>query len=253
MTMTRGDYLTHDPEIRASLALMSEGTAYFDRTLAQLPDMGFDGSSLLPDWSRRHVIAHVCYNALGLLRLVHWAATGIETPMYASSEERDAEIERGAALPAGELRALVVRTSNELDEGWRALTDEAWHAQVRMRQGPQIPATTTIWLRTREVWLHAVDLNSGATCDDFPPALIDRLLSNVLSAWRGRASEEGIPNLVLSPTDRGAPKGIGAVDDPSAIVIRGTAVDLTRWATGRGYLGITTANGKPVPVAPRWI
>ncbi len=251
--MTRSDYHTHDPEIRASLALASEGTAYFDRTLANLPDVGLDGSSLLPDWTRRHVIAHVCYNAQGLLRLVQWAATGVETPMYASSEERNAEIERGASLSSSELRSLVVRTSNELDEGWRGLTDEAWHAQVRMTQGPQIPATTTIWLRTREVWLHAVDLNSGASCDDFPPGLIDRLLSNVISAWRGRQAEENIPNLVVSPTDRGAPKGVGDVNDSSAIVLRGTAVDLTRWATGRGFLGITTANGKPVPLAPRWI
>ncbi|MBX3091710.1 MAG: maleylpyruvate isomerase family mycothiol-dependent enzyme [Cryobacterium sp.] len=251
--MARSDYLTHDPDIRASLALVSEGTAYFDRTLAQLPDAGLDGSSLLPGWTRRHVIAHVCFNAQGLLRLVDWAATGVETPMYASTEERDAEIERGAQLSASELRALVVRTSDELDEGWRNLNDEGWHAHVRMTNGPEIPATTTIWLRTREVWLHAVDLNSGGTLDDFPPSLIDHLLSNVLSAWRGRRGDENIPNFVLAPTDRGAPKGVGDIDDPDAITVSGTAVDLTRWATGRGFLGITSANGKPIPRAPRWI
>lgn len=251
--MTRADYLTHDPDIRASLALVAEGTAYFDRTLAELPDGELAGPSLLPDWSRGHVIAHVCYNARGLLRLVQWAATGIETAMYSSTQARDGEIERGAALPASELRALAVRTANDLDEGWRGLTDEAWGAQVRMRHGFEVPASTTAWLRTREVWLHAVDLNSGATFDDFPPALVDRLLSNVLSAWRGRQAEEGIPNLVLAPIDRGAPKGVGDVDDPSAIVLRGTAIDLTRWATGRGFLGISTSSGSPVPHAPTWI
>lgn len=251
--MTRNDYLTHDPEIRAALALVGEGTAYFDRTLAALPDAGMDGASLLPDWTRRHVIAHVCYNAQGLLRLVQWAATGVETPMYASRQDRDDEIQRGAHLSTSELRALVVTTANELDEGWRGLSDDAWRTSVRMAQGPEFPATTTIWLRTREVWLHAVDLDSGATFDDFPPAMVDRLLSNVLSSWRDRREAEDIPNFVLAPTDRGAPKAISNVDDPSAVVLRGTAVDLTRWATGRGYLGITTASGEATPAAPRWI
>lgn len=250
---TRSDYLTHDPDIRAALALVSEGTAYFDRTLAALPDAGMDGASLLPDWTRRHVIAHICYNAQGLLRLVRWAATGIETPMYASRQDRDEEIHRGAKLSTSELRALVVSTADELDQGWRDLSDDAWHAHVRMSEGPEFPATTTIWLRTREVWLHAVDLDNGATFDDFPPAMVDRLLSNVLSSWRGRNEAEGIPNFVLTPTDRGTPKAVTDVDDPSAVVLRGTAVDLARWATGRGYLGITTANGQPTPAAPRWI
>lgn len=251
--MTRNDYLTHDPEIRAALALVGEGTAYFDRTLAALPDAGMDGASLLPDWTRHHVIAHVCYNAQGLLRLVQWAATGVETPMYASRQDRDDEIQRGAHLSTSELRALVVTTANELDEGWRGLSDDAWRTPVRMAQRPEFPATTTIWLRTREVWLHAVDLDSGATFDDFPPAMVDRLLSNVLSSWRGRREAEDIPNFVLAPTDRGAPKAVSDVDDPSAVVLRGTAVDLTRWATGRGYLGITTASGEATPAAPRWI
>jgi len=250
---TSDDYLTNDPEIRAALALVNEGTAYFDRTLAALPDAALDAASLLPDWSRRHVIVHVCYNALGLLRLTQWAATGVETPMYASWKERDVEIERGLALSNTELRALVSSTALELDEGWRGHTDETWHNPVRMAKGPEFPVSTTVWLRTREVWLHAVDLDSGATFDDFPPAMVDRLLGNVLSAWRGRAESEGLPHFIASPTDRGAAKVSSADDDPSAVVLRGTAVDLARWATGRGHLGVSTANGAPVPPAPRWI
>ena len=40
-----------------------------------------------PGWSRRHVVAHVGYNARALTRLVEWAKTGIETPMYASADQ----------------------------------------------------------------------------------------------------------------------------------------------------------------------
>lgn len=247
------DYTTDDPDILAALELERRGSEYYDRTLAALGDEELDAPSILPGWSRRHVISHVAFNAQALLRLVQWAATGIESRMYDSTEARDAQIDEGASWPASGLRALHERSAQELDAGWRDLSDEAWHAQVRMVEGPQIPATSTVWLRTREVWLHAVDLDSGASYDDFPAGLIDHLLANVLSAWRARRDAENIPNFVLAPTDRGAPRGVGAVDAPDAVVLRGTAVDLTRWATGRGLLGILTESGESVPVAPRWI
>lgn len=251
--MTREDYRTHDPEIRAALSLMNQGTDYFTRTLTALPDGQFAGASLLPDWSRRHVIAHVAFNARALRRLVDWAATGVEQQLYESDDARNAEIDEGAALPPGKLRALVKNSAEELDSAWRDLSDEGWHTHVRMRGGPELPATGTIWLRTREVWLHAVDLDSGASFDDFPPGMVDHLLANVLSAWRGRQQAEGLPSFVLKPTDRGPVKRIGTTDDADAVVLKGSAVDLARWATGRGYLGVSMESGGPVPAAPRWI
>lgn len=251
--MTRDDYLTRDPDIRKALSLVNDGTDYFSRTLDALPDSHFSGASLLPDWTRGHVAAHVAYNANALMRLAEWAVTGEEKKMYESSEGRNAEIEKGAVLPANELRALHRETAEALDAAWRELSDEEWHAKVRMATGPEFPTMTTIWMRTREVWLHAVDLDSGASFADFPSNLVDHLLANVLSAWRARQSAEEIPNFVVSPTDRGGPKSVGAIDAPDAVILKGTAVDLARWATGRGFLGITNADGGPVPAAPRWI
>lgn len=251
--MKQDAYLTRDPDIRTALELELEGAAYYDSTLAALRDGELDAPSILPGWNRRHVISHVAFNAQALRRLVQWAATGVESRMYESPEARDAQIEEGAGLPASELRALHRRSATELNDSWRELADAAWHAEVRMTDGPLIPATSTIWLRTREVWLHAVDLDSGASYDDFPASLIDHLLANVLSSWRGRREAEKIPNFILSPTDRGIPKGVGAADDADAVVLHGSAVDLTRWATGRGVLGVLSATGAPVPVAPRWI
>ena len=251
--MKQHEYRTHDPEIRAALQLVNEGTSYFDRVLDALPDAGLTGASLLPGWTRQHVIAHVAFNAQALMRLVEWAATGVESRMYESTAAREAQINDGQHLPAGKLRALHRESAEALDAAWRGLSDEAWQAQVRMQSGPPFPAITTIWMRTREVWLHAVDLDSGASIDDFPANLVDHLLANVLSAWRNRQAAEDVPNFVLVPTDQGATRGVGALDDPEAIFLRGTAVDLTRWATGRGFLGITAESGGPVPTAPRWI
>lgn len=251
--MTRDDYLTHDPEIQKALSLLHDGTDYFSRTLDALPDDHFSGASLLPGWTRAHVIAHVAYNATALMRLAEWATTGEEKKMYESSEVRNAEIENGAAMPGEQLRALYRETAEALDATWRELSDEAWSAKVRMSQGPEFPAMTTIWLRTREVWLHAVDLDSGASFDDFPPSFVDHLLANVISSWRSRQATEGIPNFVLTPTDRGVPKSVGAPDALDAVMLKGTAVDLARWATGRGFFGITEETGASVPTAPRWI
>jgi maleylpyruvate isomerase len=242
-----------EPGILTALALALEGSDYFERTLSRLADDDFAAPSLLPGWSRAHVAAHVAYNAQGLLRLVTWAATGVEHPMYASSAARAEEIERGSALPASALRELNASTMTALATAWRSLSPAAWQSEIRTTQGATVRATATIWMRTREVWLHAVDLDSGASYDDFPDELVDHLLADVLSNWRGRRSAESLPNIVLAPTDREAPRSVGDPDDPDAVRLSGTAVELARWATGRGAAGVAAATGGAIPEPPRWL
>jgi maleylpyruvate isomerase len=124
---------------------------------------------------------------------------------------------------------------------------------VRTSQGRIVPASTTIWMRTREVWLHAVDLDNGGSYSHFPDELIDHLLADVLSNWRGRQDAEGIPNFVLRPDDRDKARSVGDADAADAVVLGGSAVALARWATGRGSAGVTAADGADVPTAPRWL
>ena len=85
-----------DTVLRDELLAARRGQAFFARKLNELTDAQLDGGTLLPDWTRRHVIAHVGYNARAIARLVEWAATGVETPMYASPEARNHEIDFGA-------------------------------------------------------------------------------------------------------------------------------------------------------------
>jgi maleylpyruvate isomerase len=75
--------LVEDAEVRARLLTARRGTAFFARKLSELPYDDLDADSLLPGWSRRHVIAHVGYNARAVARLVEWASTGVETPRSA--------------------------------------------------------------------------------------------------------------------------------------------------------------------------
>ncbi len=235
-----------DPALAATLLVARRGTAYFSRKLAELPDADFAGPSLLPGWTRAHVIAHVAYNARALTRLLEWAATGVETPMYDNAEQRVQEITSGSSLKPIALRHLVEHSNVHLNVEWRDLPADRWAAKVRTAQGRIVPVSETAWMRTREVWIHAVDISNGGRFDDFPPAVIDRLLLDITATWRRRG--DGL-DLELHATDRTF--GINVGDQPSLKLV-GTAADLTRWAAGRGSHHIT-ASGEAVPHPPRWL
>ena len=241
---------TTDPQILAALLLARRGQAFFSRKLAELRDHELDAPSLVPGWTRRHVIAHVGLNARALTRLTEWAATGVETPMYSSAAERDAEIEFAATLPTRALRHLSAHAAVHLNVEWRDLSPEAWQAQVRTAQGRVVPATETIWMRTREVWIHAVDLDNGASFRHFPPELVDALLHDVVSVWERKHGVAGLPS--LEATDRDAPAEPAPVQYGSRI--QGRAADLAQWATGLGANAtLTAAGGGPLPEPPTWL
>src|SRR5262252_8769410 len=67
--------------------------------------------SLLPGWSRGHVLTHIARNADGLSNLLTWAKTGTETPQYESWEARNAQIDDGANRPADDIIADLSRSS----------------------------------------------------------------------------------------------------------------------------------------------
>ena len=80
---------------------MAEGTTLLLEAGTGLGEGSLDGPSMLPGWTRRHVLSHVAANAEALGNLVQWARTGVETPMYGSPEARAAGIARGVAPAVG--------------------------------------------------------------------------------------------------------------------------------------------------------
>jgi len=153
------------------LILTRRGTAYFARKLNELADHELDAPSLVPVWTRRHLVAHIGYHARALTRLVDWGRTGVETPMHASVEERDAEIELGATLPAQALRHLYTHSAVHLNVVWRDLADAQWDAIVRTLDGSAIGLRDLPLLRAREIWQSALALGNGGVERDLPPRL----------------------------------------------------------------------------------
>lgn len=245
---------TTDPEVLQGLLEARRGTAFFARKLNELTDAELDGDSLLPGWTRRHVTAHVGYNARALARLIEWASTGVETPMYPSPEARNQEIGFGATLSPTALRNLFDHSAVHLSVEWRDLHAEAWSSQVRTAQGRVVPATETVWMRTREVWIHAVDLNNGAAFTDIPGPVLERLLGDITGAWKTRGTDKG---LMVKVTDRDL--SFGDPTSAAATVVSGSLAAVTEWAAGRGDGGVTAtgpgtaAPNGTVPAAPKWI
>ncbi|KIS27492.1 maleylpyruvate isomerase [Arthrobacter sp. SPG23] len=260
---------TTDPQLLEGLLQARRGTAFFARKLNELSDADLDGDSLLPGWTRRHVTAHIGYNARAIARLIEWAATGVETPMYASTSVRDHEINFGATLPPIALRHLFDHSAVHLNVEWRDLPAEAWHHKVKTAQGRIVPAEETVWMRTREVWVHAVDLDNGATFTDIPAPVLSRLLADITSAWHTRGTDTG---LLIKVTDQPGGMTFGDTTAEAPTVISGPLAAITQWATGRGTHGVTaTSTAAPagtgtdaappasdadlpeVPAAPKWI
>ncbi|XKK62639.1 maleylpyruvate isomerase family mycothiol-dependent enzyme [Streptomyces sp. ARC32] len=169
------------------------GTELLLDAVAGLDEDAFSAPGVLPDWTRKHLVAHVAANADALGNLVHWAATGEETPMYASAEERAAGIAKGPTLSADELRSWLTDSARRLAAGLDGLTEAQWGHRVVTAQGRTVPATELPWMRAREVCVHAVDLGTGVvTFADLPKGFLTALVAEI-------KAKRGLTDLPVGP------------------------------------------------------
>jgi maleylpyruvate isomerase len=208
-----------------------------------IPDSNLAGASLLPGWPRRTLLAHVTCNADALVNLLTWARTGVETPMYASPQARDAQIEQAAALAAAELRSEFRASQTRLATALEHMPAAAWQAQVRTAHGRQVPASEVPWMRVREAWVHAADFGGPMTFADIPPAVAGALVGDIAALWRGRGDSAGV-TFVAADTGQRWGEGPQVVSAP--------LTDLLAWMTGRGGKTAVRSAGPPSG-PPRWL
>jgi len=234
------------PAVTDSLAWAADGAAHLRGLMTRLGDDAFRAPSLLPGWSRAHVLSHLARNADAMINLLVWARTGVVTPAYASAEARVADIEKGAVRTPAEIRDDVVASSDRLAAVVRDLPEAAWAAMVTNVQGRVIRASAVPWMRAREMWIHAVDLDAGASFADMPGPMVDALLVGACDAM-GRKPE--CPVLRLVDGDHTWDVGEGA-----AVVVTGQAPELAAWLLGRSKGKPLRADGsRKLPVLPPWM
>jgi maleylpyruvate isomerase len=156
--------------------------------------------SLLPGWTRAHVLAHVAGNADAMRNLLIGARSGHERPAYASAQARDAGIEQGAAMTAKDLMADLADSAMALRTIVKQLPDEAWQVQVRMLDSAPFPAAGLLTRRLVEVELHHCDLGTGYSPADWPAAFAIMELAEPMRSQRQDRLRYPPPSPETKPT-----------------------------------------------------
>lgn len=235
------------PDPVSDAAAVREATDRLIEAVSALPPSTVTEPSRLPGWTRGHVLTHLARNADALVNLLTWARTGIETPMYASAEARDKDIENGATRPLAEQLEDLRDSARRLADAVEAMPPTAWAAQVRTRQGGVLPAAEIPAKRLAEIHLHHVDLDIGRTCGDLPAEFARRELALLVD---GLTAREGIPAVRLHDAETDTTWDIGASDEPE-LRVAGSTGALLAWVTGRSRGDELTAEpDTALPVLP---
>jgi len=227
----------------AELSVVEEDLAH---DLAERDAAWAQAPSGLPGWTRAHVVGHVAGNAYGLVSLTSWADSGVETPMYPSSEARAEEIERRAALPWGDLLSEVTAAVAALAEALGNLREPVAARHLTMGSGATVLVTDLAAIRIREVEIHRVDLASDYRASDWSNTFTLRTLGELVPFF---ATRRTVPVRHLRCVDTGNCWRVGE----SGPDLLGAAADLLAWLLGRQHASIRTSDDSALPSAPAWV
>ncbi|MFD4693173.1 maleylpyruvate isomerase family mycothiol-dependent enzyme [Streptomyces sp. NPDC058463] len=194
--------------------------------------------SRLPGWSRGHVLAHLSRNADALVNVLQGR------PMYASSETRDADIDRDAPRPLAEQLADLRGSGDGFLTAAGAPAD--WSRTITMRNGVTDSASRVPFRRWVEIELHHVDLGIGYELEDLPEEFVIRENDFLAERFAGHSAVP--PTTAVTADGRLWTTGGGA--DAGPVVVRGSATDILGWLCGRRDGSGLTAEGGPLPVLP---
>ena len=191
-------------------------------------DEDWRAPSRLPDWSRGHVATHIARQADGLVRLTEWARTGERQDLYASAEQRAADIEEGSGRSGLDLQIDLDTSAGRLGNAFDALDEAgAWDAVVELRGGLKVPARLLPLSRLLEVVVHHVDLDVGFEFEHIETTTAEWLLE--WCAFRLRERRE-FPKLELT-SESGFAIALGTAGE--SVAVSGTSANLLGWVMGR--------------------
>ena len=216
------------------------------RFIENLSNDDVAADSLLPNWSRGHVITHLANNARGLSNLIDWALSGVQKDMYVSVEQRGIDIEDGAKRPGNEIVADFLEQANifanNLD---RLIAGPLLSDEVVLGNGMHVHPHEITTLRERELLVHLVDLGLDYKANDWS---FDFSIKTLKSVSAGKRKERVNFRLLIAGDHTWTMDQNGMTD------IFGTPQSLAAWLMGREPDDkLVTSDGSPLGKPPLWL
>lgn len=228
-------------------ARLADATRRLIRTVDGLDDGDFAAPSLLPDWTRGHVVAHLVLNAEGLGRALEGVSRGESVSVYDSNERRDGDIAELAVAGPGLLRERLLAATTYFAEQAQVLTASELEQLVeRIPGGQSWPAGTCLEKREREVEIHHADLGAEFTRAQWPAVFSAALVEGLLP----RLAKAG--PMTLEASDTGQRWTAAEGDAETGPTVTGSVADLGWWATGRGTGEGLSSSAGALPEIRSW-
>ncbi len=229
-----------------ALDLLDHAAPRLNRTVDGLVDDEWQQPSLLPGWTRAHVVAHLALNAEGLARALHGVLGEEPAPMYDSDESRDSDIDDLATAHPNEIRDRLLGGTTVLHDAFAALPDDAWGERIdRTPGGRSMRVASLPSMRLRELEIHHVDLGAGYATSAWTPTFATLLID----AMTKRA--EPPERIEIRPLDVDRRWALGP-DGPDGLVITGPAAELGWWLTGRPAAPTLSCSRGELPEIEGW-
>jgi maleylpyruvate isomerase len=229
-----------DPQL---VEMIADATNRLVRTVDDLGIEDLAAASLLPGWTRAHVVAHLALNAEGLAGALLGVREHRQVPMYASQDDRDQDIETLAGEDPSVIRERFLAGATLVGEEIAELPDNLAGTRIdRTPGGRTFAAGAVPGMRLREVEIHHVDLDNGYSRASWPVEFGVSLVETLVA--RADASSPFTAHAV--DADRTFQRGEGGPR------VSGSAADLGWWLTGRGTGEGLTSEGGELPRIGAW-
>jgi maleylpyruvate isomerase len=154
--------------------------------LASLTDDEFRAPSLLPRYSRAHVVTHLANKARAHVWVFGGPPVGETRRLHPDGYDADRAADAGASRSATELRGDLTQSLAQLEAAWASLDEALWVREAIMTAGSRT-MTEIVRHHLRNVEVHHVDLDIGYRPADWPAHFVEGELPKRLRSLPDRA------------------------------------------------------------------
>lgn len=174
---------------------------HLERSLASLIDRQMREPSLLPGWTRGHVLTHLADKTATHVWLIGGAEVNEVRDQYpAGFAQAQSAVDARSGRSAAELREDVAQSFADLESAWERLDSDQWQRTGICVPGPRSMADI-VSRHLRDVEAHHVDLDIGYSPSDWPELFVEGELAKRLAGLSDRAGHSALLAWLLGRGD----------------------------------------------------